>query len=418
MKIVFLIAVLLAAAVVVGIIVSRRKDRRAGPSGPPARLAGPASGAGGTADAATPDEAPFAAGSDAAPMPELAGLRTLPRLAGAVGAMSISLDGREVLAIHGTESATLLDCATGAVLKTWSDICPPGMLEHFSNASFVHCGSRRLMVESHDDSDGQDRTTNYLIDLDKQSVNPIYDVEDGGDAIATGSVSGDGRFFAGFVVYGKEHPLLNLELGRRDSFGDHQLEPGTLWQPTAMSRDGRWFATDQGDDDVYIFERKPYVYQGEPDGETLGFYFAATCETSPIALDFSEDGQSLLIVQDDGAIVIVDLAAKSCRTIAPFGEADDTGEGRAVVDATWLNGRNQAMARLDAPAPGVALIDLEGAGGVLREWPLTAELTARLLIARTGGFGLAIGPDHLIHVVPLLDDDAAAESDAAEAEIG
>ena len=127
-----------------------------------------------------------------------------------------------------------------------------------------------------------------------------------------------------------------------------------------MSRDGRWFATDQGDDDVYIFERKPYVYQGEPDGETLGFYFAATCETSPIALDFSEDGQSLLIVQDDGAIVIVDLAAKSCRTIAPFGEADDTGEGRAVVDATWLNGRNQAMARLDAPAPGVALIDLEG----------------------------------------------------------
>jgi hypothetical protein len=60
---------------------------------------------------------------------------------------------------------------------------------------------------------------------------------------------------------------------------------------------------------------------------------------------------------------------------------------------------------LNDPQSLLLLIDVT-TGAIKREWLVGKDIRERLSISRTGEFGLFMGDDDVIRVLPLLDDAA------------
>ena len=352
------------------------------------------------------------------PPADLAGLRAFARVADNVGVLDISPDGREAMALHDDASITVYDVASGAPIQTWRDVCPAQWIREMDSSSCFSCAARRLFLGWNVDAGSE----NVVIDLSGRKVARVYAAEDGQDSMQTGAMSADGRFVAGHVTYGKSHPAFDLDHVEAyddeenyGGFGDYPLAFGNLWPATAIARDGRWFAYDQGDGDVYVMERDdepegldPFPQWGWP-GYDL--HMSVSGDDTPDLLDFDDAGERLLVVENDGGLVVADLAAKDFRLLKPFAASGPQAEavGESVPDgfrctgARWVNGRRQAILDIVRPEPAFVLVDLDD-GGIVRTWPAAVETVEQAIVSRTGGFALIPGDGGAIRVLPLLDD--------------
>ncbi len=353
------------------------------------------------------EPSPLTTPSDWTPPPELAeltGLRAFQRVADDCAMLDISPDGREVMALHDDASITIFDVASGRAIKTWRDICPPEWLEYLGESCVFSCAGRRIFLGWEIGNTGA--SENVLIDLEKREVTRLYEAEDGQDAIMCAAISADGGYAVGFVTYGESHPAFDLGAPMAGEFGDLVLEPGTIWPEVVMSRDGRWFAFDQGAGDVYVMERA-----GEPEsldapgplgGPDYGEHMVVSGDDRPDQMDFDETGERLLVLEGDGGLIVVDLAARDFRLLKPFPVFD---ESPVFLGVTWINGRDQAILEMVRPESKLILVDL-AEGAIVREWPVGEATLRRMKLARTGGFGLVGGDDGALRVLPLLDEAA------------
>lgn len=319
-------------------------------------------------------EAPGAAGASDRP-----GVIRLDRVASTMGLLDMSPDSQEALFLHDDNCVTLYDAQTGKALKTWPDICPPAWTKHMGDGSGVNCAKRRIVISWTDAEIGEEPIETVLIDLERRAVTRIMAVQDGEQALQCLAISSDGRFAASLAVYSKSHPTFDLDNPRpmppgaddHSAFGDFVLAPGTLWPPVAMSPNGRWFAFDQGDEDVIVMEQTeapdddsdapPYAW---PD---YGEHMSVVGDGQPALLAFSPDSDKLLVLDTSGGMAVADLDAQDFRLLKPFDEDPDEAY---FTDLTWIVGRNQALVTMAKPAPKLALIDLSE-GVILRDWAIS-----------------------------------------------
>lgn len=324
----------------------------------------------------------------------------LERVAMSMSLLDISPDSQEALFLHDANCVTLYDIKTGKALKTWRDICPATWLKHLGDGSGANCAKRRIVISWIDAKVDEADAETVLIDLERRTVTRILANRDGADAPQILAISGDGRFAASLATYSKSHPTFDLDHPREmtphandySAFGDFKLAPGTLWPPFAISADGRWFAFDQGDEDVVVMRQtdptngldaRPWSW---PDYHE---HMGVIGDGQPALLAFNQDSDKLLVLDDAGGLAMADLNARDFRLLKPFDEAPDA---TYFTDLTWIAGRNQALITIAKPEPNLALIDLSE-GVKLRDWAISEGEAVSLRPLPNGGAVLMPRPN-------------------------
>ncbi len=247
-----------------------------------------------------------------------------------------------------------------------------------------------------------------LVDLETRKSTVLTDAEDGADAVMSAAVSGDGRFVVTFCNYSKSHQAFDLSLPSRGWFGDFKLEPGTIWPALTVSEDGRYFAVDRGDGDTQVFERadEPDDLSAveEDDWPDYFEHMSVGGDDRPGIISFGGDGTDLLIVEDDAGLIVVDLDARDFKMLDPF-DKESLEDNFRIVGAIWLRGRNHAIAKVLAPDPHFALIDL-AEGQIVRTWDAPEGVIAASRLLPTGAGAIFLDKTATIRFFPLLDDAA------------